>query len=687
MTVQRLLAIFVVLFLFLCSVQVATAAGEYQFVTKWGYRGFTDGLFKGPASIAVDGAGDVYVVDNGNHRVQKFDEAGNFITKWGQFGAGDGMFQYPHAIAIGHDGAVFVIDARGLVQTFTSTGTFVSKWESGAGNLSYPAEGLAVDRAGYVYVGDTYSDRVLKFTPTGSLVTSWGTYGWGDGQMVRPHDIAVGSDGTVFVLDTNNLRIQTFTTDGTYVSQWSTWDVGGNYQYLYGIAVDGTGNVYVTGDCEQVLKFTSTGTFVTTWGSRGTGDGQFEVPLGIAVSSTGTVYVADTQNHRIQAFSRQGVTPTLPESYRDDLIWGALGTGDGQFNDPCGVAVDHGGNVYVPDIGNHRVQKFASNGIYITQYGTSLVNWSPRAIAVDNADTAYITDDSTNLIHRLSSDGTLTRLQQELANMTARIQGIAVYNASALYVTDSGTNTVQRLDPNGTFVSLIGGHLGGSAPGQFMNPGGIAVDGTGNIYVADTGNGRVQRFGPNGTFESIFGGLGLPVFGPLTRPEGVAVDDANNVYVTDTGNNRVLKYDANGTPLAQIGGLEGTGSMGDGSAHGTGIGQFDRPMGVAIDRAGNVYVADSGNNRIHRFVREGATPAPTVPPVKLVPGGAGVPTNLDGDSLYEDVNGNGRKDFADVVLYFNQMTWIGSNEPVAAFDYNGNGRIDFADVTWLFNNL
>ncbi|MEN6342624.1 MAG: PKD domain-containing protein [Methanospirillum sp.] len=86
-------------------------------------------------------------------------------------------------------------------------------------------------------------------------------------------------------------------------------------------------------------------------------------------------------------------------------------------------------------------------------------------------------------------------------------------------------------------------------------------------------------------------------------------------------------------------------------------------------------------------VPNGTTIVPTVPAVTMVIGGSGTPTNTDGDSLYDDVNGNGRADFADVVLYFNQMTWIAGNEPVAAFDYNGNGRIDFADVVWLFNHL
>jgi PKD repeat protein len=73
--------------------------------------------------------------------------------------------------------------------------------------------------------------------------------------------------------------------------------------------------------------------------------------------------------------------------------------------------------------------------------------------------------------------------------------------------------------------------------------------------------------------------------------------------------------------------------------------------------------------------------------VVVIPGGNNPPRDLNNDGKIEDVNGNGRKDFADITLYFSQMTWIGANEPLSAFDYNGNGRIDFADVTWLFQHL
>jgi len=110
-----------------------------------------------------------------------------------------------------------------------------------------------------------------------------------------------------------------------------------------------------------------------------------------------------------------------------------------------------------------------------------------------------------------------------------------------------------------------------------------------------------------------------------------------------------------------------------------------------VDCAGYVYVADTRNNRTQVRVKTEATPTPTptstVSPVIQVPGGAGLPTDTNADDKYDDVNGNGRKDCADVVLCFNQMSWVAANEPLAAFDYNGNGRVDFADTVWLFNNL
>ena len=111
---------------------------------------------------------------------------------------------------------------------------------------------------------------------------------------------------------------------------------------------------------------------------------------------------------------------------------------------------------------------------------------------------------------------------------------------------------------------------------------------------------------------------------------------------------------------------------------------YSTPFSLEGENAVRLASFEGGVERVN-FDRLEFEPAP--PEVSAVPGGMGVPTDTNTDRLYDDVNGNGRRDFADVVLFFNQMTWIAANEPVSAFDYNMNGRIDFADVVWLFNHL
>jgi DNA-binding beta-propeller fold protein YncE len=139
----------------------------------------------------------------------------------------------------------------------------------------------------------------------------------------------------------------------TYITQWGTYGSGdGQLFYPWGIAVDGSGNVYVTDyDNHRIQKFTSDGDYITQWGTYGSGDGQFWGPSGIAVDASGNVYVADTYNSRIEVFTSNGTYLTQ---------WGTLGggSGNGQFNYVYGVAVDASGNVYAVDMHNNRIQKF-----------------------------------------------------------------------------------------------------------------------------------------------------------------------------------------------------------------------------------------------------------------------------------------------------------------------------------------
>jgi len=334
-------------------VQKFDAAGTY--LSQWGSPGSGNGQFSYPSGIAVDSAGNVYVTDTGNHRVQKFDTAGTYLSQWGSFGSGNGQFSYPYGIAVDSAGNVYVTDTGNhRVQKFDAAGTYLSQWGSwgsGNGQFNYP-QGIAVDSAGNVYIMDPYNHRVQRFDAAGTYLSQWGSWGSGNGQFNQPRGIAVDSAGNVYVMDTGNNRVQKFDAAGTYLSQWGSPGSGnGQFNYPQGIAVDSAGKVYVMDTYNhRVQKFDTAGTYLSQWGSPGSGNGQFYYPRGIAVDSAGSVYVMDTGNSRVQKFDVAG-------TYLSQ--WGSPGSGNGQFNYPQGIAVDSAGKVYVMDTGNHRVQKFA----------------------------------------------------------------------------------------------------------------------------------------------------------------------------------------------------------------------------------------------------------------------------------------------------------------------------------------
>jgi hypothetical protein len=172
--------------------------------------------------------------------------------------------------------------------------------------------------------------------------------------------VAVDASGDVYVADSTNHRVQKFTSDGTFLTKWGSYGSGdGQFIRPSAIAVDGSGNVFVVdGGNVRIQKFTSTGTFLTKWGSAGGGDGQFGSglydtgPGDVAVDAIGDVYVVDTFNTRVQKFTNAGVFLTK---------WGCSGGGDGQFGNPIGIAVAGSGDQFVLDAATYdnRVQKFA----------------------------------------------------------------------------------------------------------------------------------------------------------------------------------------------------------------------------------------------------------------------------------------------------------------------------------------
>ncbi|MEN6518426.1 MAG: IPT/TIG domain-containing protein [Methanospirillum sp.] len=366
-----------------------------------------------------------------------------------------------------------------------------------------------------------------------------------------------------------------------------------------------------------------------------------------------------------------GFTVSVPETYVFVASWGADGSGGGQLHYPMDIAVDGAGNVYVAEAGTDPrcVMKYTSNGTFVTSMGSEGIEpgqfSGPAGVAVDNEGYVYVTDSGRFRVLKFTSTGSFVAEWGTEGAGDGQFygpSGVAADGAGTVYVVDpsAGQKRVQAFTSTGTFLGRW--DFAGKEE-MFGSPVDLAVDGTGHVYVTDARKNLVMKFASNGALVAEWGtgGSGDAQF---SAPWGVGVDGDGSVYVADRDNHRVQKFTSDGAFVTSIG------------TAGTGDGQFALPWDVAVDGAGDVYVVDREAHRVQKFAR-----------VETVPGGGDGPTDLDADGKYDDVNGNGRRDFADVVLYFNQMTWIAANEPVSAFDYNGNGAIDFADIVWLFSHL
>ena len=278
--------------------------------------------------------------------------------------------------------------------------------------------------------------------------------GSGDGQVLTPRAIATDPSDNVYVADQND-RVQKFNSSGVFQFKFATGGSSfGSVVAPSGVAVDRTtGEIYVCDGFSErtsgiVQKFNSSGVFQTAWGTSGSGNGQFlNGAGGVAVDSSGNVYVTDLGNHRIEKFTSGG-------SFISS--WGGSGTGNGQFSGPEGIAIDTSDNVYVADTGNHRVQKFNTSGTFVTKWGTN-------GTGDGQFDTPW---------------------------------GVSTDGVGDVYVADTNNNRIQKFSPTGTFISSCG--TSGTGNGEFSGPQDVGADSTGNYYVADTGNDRVQKFGAGG---------------------------------------------------------------------------------------------------------------------------------------------------------------------------------------------
>ena len=271
----------------------------FNFQFKWGMVGSLDGQMNYPYDMAKDSAGNLYVVEASNARVQKFSPTGAFLAKWGGNGSANGQFNWPMGIAVDANDNVYVGDhGNSRVQKFNANGTFITKWSASR------AAGIEIAAGGDVYVAEFGASAVSRFTSEGALVTRWGTRGSADGQFQSPIGLALDSIGNVYVTDHSANRVQKFTSNGAFIAKWgSTGSGNGQFNYPTDIEVDSSGDVYVSEwSGNRVQKFTSNGMLLTQFGSYGSADGQFQGSYGMVLDGDGGIYVADARNNRIQKF-------------------------------------------------------------------------------------------------------------------------------------------------------------------------------------------------------------------------------------------------------------------------------------------------------------------------------------------------------------------------------------------------
>ncbi|MCZ6799765.1 MAG: 6-bladed beta-propeller [Nitrospirae bacterium] len=312
------------------SATILLNTSGYVCTGTWGKPGrgaslLHGGEFMAPLyGVTIDRQGCVFVVDNGNNRVQKMENNGNFILLWGNFGQANGNFNNPTGLACDGKGDVYVCDTNNhRIQKFDGKlGHYLKKFGSrgnGEGQFNAPW-GIAVDRVrGYIYVVDSANFRVQKFDEDGEFIMQWGSFGNTDGQFYFARGVAVDqADGMVYIVDMGNHRVQKFDTSTNVLPQLvAKWGGGigaghasspqaqepGQFRSPWGIAVDGQGDVFVTDTANQrIQKFDRDGNFITQWGGFGNSQGHFNFPYGIGIDAKGCVFAVDSGNMRVQHF-------------------------------------------------------------------------------------------------------------------------------------------------------------------------------------------------------------------------------------------------------------------------------------------------------------------------------------------------------------------------------------------------
>jgi DNA-binding beta-propeller fold protein YncE len=556
--------------------------------------------FEQPRDVGVDSSGNVYVADNGNGRVVELSSSGQYLNKWKSLPSGAAA---PIGITVSATTTslpnlpagqrVYVSDGnQNEITVWSTTGTFISAITStGACQLDRMRD-AAADAAGNVFVANYEANDILEFSWNGTAwacAGTWGTKGSGNGQFMNPYGVAVGTDpfidgGTpgeaIYVADSNNDRIQEFTPSGTYVAQ-----------------VGSAGTDSQPGTFTQLRR--------------------------VAVDASGDIWGADLWGYRLEEFVPSYAGGVEQYAYAQTIPNPIVPPGDTStsvFNQVREISFDSAGDLVAMDTVNQRVDVFNPSGSLLGVCGqrgftsTGDFNW-PRGVAVDPVTGDYwIADTKQSDLQILEplSDGCAG-----VAEFVNEGGGVGQLNypysitiaGGYAWVADSNNNRIESWNTAtctadaGTCSATSAYGSAGSGTGQFSDPTAIAVDPTtGNLLVADSGNDRVVELSVSaGTVTGV-----VNTFTGLSNPYGVAT---NGTYVAvaedaDPGSVIVLN-ESTGSVAATITGADVTG--------GGPTTLFD-PQDVAFGPSGDLYIADTYNDRILVYSLAAAAPTPTPTP-------------------------------------------------------------------------
>ncbi len=398
--------------------------------TSFGTSGSGDGQFSGPRGVVTDSNGNIFVVDTGNNRIQKFDAAGNYLSQFGTSGSGDGEFNSPRYIAIDHSGNLYVTDfGNKRVQKFDANGAYLSQF--GNASIFNQVEGIALDSMGNIYVADLGPTKVMKFDSNGSFITNIGSSGSGNGQYGGAYGVAIDAEDNIYITDTFlNHRVSKFNSAGVF-----QFFVSGGPGFLgpQDVTVStSTGIAYIADTYNhRVQQFSPDGIFIKSFGSQGSGADQFSFPGGIFRDPRGFLYIADTSNNRIKIYA-----PIIaPLTHPATSVLGTTATLHGSIYDISGIdAFQHGfaystANDFSSDVSTTTLGTFVGVGDY-------------------SANISGLAPGTTYYFRAYANNGTGIEYGQRLSFLTNNVQSVTTGSASLV------TNSSATL--NGSIDDIMG---------------------------------------------------------------------------------------------------------------------------------------------------------------------------------------------------------------------------------------